>query len=64
MVYLFKVLSNSDSFFVCLEFMVCVLKGLGQQVMVLFFVCLEFLVLCFRFRDQPAIMLAVGGIEC
>jgi hypothetical protein len=44
--------------------MVCVLKGLGQQVMVLFFVCLEFLVLYFRFRDQPAIMLAVGGIEC
>lgn len=41
---LLKVLSNSDSFFVCLEFTVCVLKGLGQQVMVLFFVCLEFLV--------------------
>jgi hypothetical protein len=44
MVYLFKVLSNSDSFFVYLEFTVCVLKGLGQRVMVLFFVCLEFLV--------------------
>jgi hypothetical protein len=64
MVYLFKVLGNSESFFVCLEFTVCVLKGLRQGVMVLFFVCLEFLVLCFRFRDQPAIMLAVGGIEC
>jgi hypothetical protein len=64
MVYLFKVLSNNESFFVCLEFTVCVLKGLGQGVMVLFFVCLEFLVLCLRFRDQPAIMLAVGGIEC
>jgi hypothetical protein len=47
-VYLFKVLSNSDSFFVCLEFMVCVLKGLGQRVMVLFF-CL-FRVLGFVFQ--------------